>query len=61
MPPGVPVAAVGLDNGKNAALQAVRILALSDDGLAKRLEAFTADNLAKVLADAQEVEDGLYD
>jgi len=26
MPPGVPVAAVGIDNGKNAALLAVRIL-----------------------------------
>ena len=29
MPPGVPVAAVGVDNAKNAALLAARILALS--------------------------------
>ncbi|MHA1836242.1 MAG: 5-(carboxyamino)imidazole ribonucleotide mutase [Candidatus Odinarchaeia archaeon] len=28
MPPGVPVAAVGIDNGKNAALLAIRILSL---------------------------------
>ncbi|MHC1567820.1 MAG: 5-(carboxyamino)imidazole ribonucleotide mutase [Candidatus Syntropharchaeia archaeon] len=28
MPPGVPVAAVGIDNGKNAALLAIRILKL---------------------------------
>ena len=28
MPPGIPVAAVGIDNGKNAALLAVRILSL---------------------------------
>jgi phosphoribosylaminoimidazole carboxylase PurE protein len=28
MPPGVPVAAVGVDNGKNAAVLAARILAL---------------------------------
>jgi phosphoribosylcarboxyaminoimidazole (NCAIR) mutase len=28
MPPGVPVAAVGVDNAKNAALLAARILAL---------------------------------
>jgi len=28
MPPGVPVAAVGVDNAKNAAVLAARILAL---------------------------------
>ena len=38
MPPGVPVAAVGLDRGENAALLAVEILALSDPGLATKLE-----------------------
>jgi len=37
MPPGVPVAAVGLDRGENAALLAVQILALSDPELAKKL------------------------
>lgn len=37
MPPGIPVAGVGLDRGENAALLAVQILALSDEGLAKRL------------------------
>ena len=30
MPPGVPVAAVGVDNAKNAAVLAARILALCD-------------------------------
>jgi len=34
MPPGVPVAAVGLDRGDNAALLAIEILAIKD----KRLE-----------------------
>lgn len=38
MPPGVPVAAVGLDRGENAALLAVEILALKYDGLAEKLE-----------------------
>ena len=38
MPPGVPVAAVGIDNGKNAALLAVEILALKDESLKKKLE-----------------------
>ena len=37
MPPGVPVAAVGLDRGENAALLAVEILALGDEGLEKKL------------------------
>lgn len=38
LPPGVPVATVGIDNGKNAALLAVRILALSDTKLAAKLK-----------------------
>ena len=39
MPPGVPVAAVGLDRGDNAAILAVEILALCDEPLAERLRA----------------------
>ena len=38
LPPGVPVATVGIDNGKNAALLAARILSLSDSKLAARLK-----------------------
>ncbi len=38
MPPGVPVATVGIDNGKNAALLAIQILALNDEELAKKLK-----------------------
>jgi 5-(carboxyamino)imidazole ribonucleotide mutase len=37
MPSGVPVATVGIDNGKNAAFLAARILALSDAKLAAKL------------------------
>jgi len=37
MPPGVPVATVGLDTARNAGLLAAQILALSDDKLAERL------------------------
>ncbi|HKZ98132.1 MAG TPA: 5-(carboxyamino)imidazole ribonucleotide mutase [Thermoplasmata archaeon] len=37
MPPGVPVAAVGLDRGENAAILAVEILALRDERLADKL------------------------
>ena len=38
MPPGIPVAAVGLDRGENAALLAVQILSLNDDSLAEQLQ-----------------------
>ena len=37
MPPGVPVATVGIDGGKNAGLLAVSILATTDETLAKKL------------------------
>jgi 5-(carboxyamino)imidazole ribonucleotide mutase len=38
MPPGVPVATVGIGAAKNAGLLAAQILALSDERLAKALE-----------------------
>ena len=37
MPPGTPVAAVGIDNGRNGALMAARILGTSDAALRDRL------------------------
>jgi len=40
MPPGVPVACVGIDNTRNAALLAIEVLALHDDGLRKKLEEY---------------------
>jgi len=40
MPPGVPVACVGIDNARNAAVLAAQILALTDDGICARLAAY---------------------
>jgi len=40
MPPNVPVATVGIGMGKNAAILAVEMLALSDSTLAARLAEF---------------------
>ena len=40
MPSGIPVACVGIDNAKNAALLALEILALSDEELKKALLEF---------------------
>jgi 5-(carboxyamino)imidazole ribonucleotide mutase len=51
MPRGIPVATVGIGNAENAALLAVEILALSDAGLARRLERFRSDQTQMVLDD----------
>jgi 5-(carboxyamino)imidazole ribonucleotide mutase len=40
MPPGVPVATVGINAAKNAGLLAVQILATSDKNLEKKLSAY---------------------
>ncbi len=48
MPPGVPVAGVGIDSARNAALLAVRILATSDPGLKARMQAFREEMAVQV-------------
>ena len=48
MPPGIPVATVAVDGAKNAAILAVQMLALSDDGLREQLRAKKAEMLAGV-------------
>lgn len=45
MPAGIPVATVGIDNARNAALLAVQILALCDQELMNRLSSFR-ENMA---------------
>jgi len=49
MPPGIPVGAVGLDRGENAALLAVQILAVHDKKLAKKLEEYRRKMRAKMI------------
>jgi 5-(carboxyamino)imidazole ribonucleotide mutase len=58
MPPGIPVGAVGLDRGENAALLAVRVLALNDEVLVKELERYGAKMREKVLSSQREVLEG---
>ncbi len=43
MPGGVPVATVGINNSKNAAILAVEIIALSDNDLADKLKEFRSE------------------
>ena len=46
MPPGIPVAAVGLDRGENAALLAAEILALTHEKVRKKVEEYR-ENMRK--------------
>lgn len=48
MPPGVPVATVAVDGGRNAGLLAVRILAAGDDALRARMDTFREDQANRV-------------
>jgi 5-(carboxyamino)imidazole ribonucleotide mutase len=56
LPPGVPAACVGLDRGDNAAILAVQMLALADEGLAEKLAAYKKRQAEKVAADSKSVE-----
>jgi len=56
MPRGIPVATVAIGNADNAALLAAQVLALSDAGLAARLEARRAAQTAMVMDDESNAE-----
>ncbi len=56
MPTGIPVATVAIDGAANAALLAAQILALSDEGLAGKLEDKRKSDTAAVLAKNAEIE-----
>ena len=58
MPRGVPVATVAIDNARNAALLAARILAVSDSALADRLRVHQRQMRAMVEDDNQALADG---
>ncbi len=55
MPPGVPVAGVGLDRGDNAALLAAEIVALKDEKVRKSLERYRQKLKDMVAQDSKEV------
>ena len=50
MPSGIPVATVAVNGSDNAAILAVQMLALEDEGLAAKLTAFKKDMAEKVAA-----------
>ena len=55
MPPGIPVATVGINAAKNAGLLAVEILATSDDVLAEKLNSFREKQKDSVLGKTEKL------
>ena len=53
MPPGIPVATVGINGAQNAAILAAQMLALSDEALARRLANYK-EGLKKKIVKANE-------
>lgn len=56
MPPGVPLATMPENGGKNTGLFAVEILALSDNDLLKKYQEFRRTQTNKVLTDDQSIQ-----
>src|SRR5687768_1430569 len=56
LPPGMPIAAVGLDRGENAGHLAVQMLAIKDKALQDKLVAYKRKLADKVEADAKTLE-----
>ncbi len=55
MPSGIPVATVAIGGAANAALLAIRMLAISDDALLKKLEDYAEEMKAGVIAKDEEL------
>lgn len=55
MPPGIPVATVGINTGRNAGILAAQILAVSDEALSERLVGMRQKMAAKVIAAAEKL------
>ena len=55
MPKGIPVATVAIDGADNAAILAAQMLALSDEGLAAKLQQFKTDMANEVIAKDEKI------
>ncbi len=55
MPPGIPVATVGINGGLNAAILATQILALSDEKIAERYNKYRASLTDKIIKANEEL------
>ncbi|MGN1354879.1 MAG: 5-(carboxyamino)imidazole ribonucleotide mutase [Alloprevotella sp.] len=60
MPPGIPVATVGVNGAQNAAILAVEMLALGDENLAARLSAYKTNLKEKIVKANAELSEVKY-
>ena len=61
MPPGIPVATVGVNAAQNAAILAVEMMALSDEALAQRLADYKSGLKEKIEKANKELAEIKYD
>jgi len=57
MPPGIPVATVGLDGARNAGILAAQILATGDEALMEKMKKFKSDLAIKIVKANEELKD----
>ncbi len=60
MPPGIPVATVGINASLNAAILAVQVLSLSDKGLEAKLSAYKEGLKKKIVKANEELKEVKY-
>ena len=61
MPPGIPVATVGVNGAMNAAILACEMIALGDTEMAKKMEVYKAGLGAKIEKANKELAEVKYD
>ena len=57
MPPGIPVATMAIDGGKNAGIMAVKMLAIEDGELLSKLKDFSRKQKEEVMAKDKRLKD----
>ncbi|PID93178.1 MAG: 5-(carboxyamino)imidazole ribonucleotide mutase [Bacteroidetes bacterium] len=60
MPPGIPVATVGLDGARNAGILAAQILGTGDQKVLEKMEAFKASLASKIVKANNELKEVKY-
>lgn len=60
MPPGIPVATVGIDGAMNAGILAAQILSTADSELANRLKAYKSSLKQKIVKANEDLKDVKY-
>lgn len=60
MPPGIPVASVGINNATNAAILATQILSFTDENIMKKVEDYKSNLKNKIVKANEELKEVSY-